>query len=123
MTDNKSPIIDFDQVTSENSKKVIEQDKSKLSLPNIGHKVQTVQQSTVPSSSSNAASNDGDKTTPKRNFNSMRHQRKSTFLNKVMLKKKISTPDVAENASATEPRKGESDATPSSGFIEKIKNL
>ena len=53
----------------------------------------------------------------------MRHQRKSTFLNKVMLKKKISTPDVADIASATEPRKLEGDATPSSGLIDKIKNL
>ena len=53
----------------------------------------------------------------------MRHQRKSTFLNKVMLKKKISTPDVADNANATETRKADGRATPSSGFIEKIKNL
>lgn len=53
----------------------------------------------------------------------MRHQRKSTFLNKVMLKKKISTPDVADNSSATETRKADGRATPSSGFIKKIKNL
>ena len=79
--------------------------------------------STALSANSNTISNDEDKATPKRNFNSMRHQRKSTFLNKVMLKKKISTPDIADNASATEKVKADGKATPSSGFIEKIKNL
>ena len=52
----------------------------------------------------------------------MKHPRQSSYLNKVMLKKKGSTPDVVENSNESKTSDKESE-TPSSKFIEKIKNL
>ena len=58
----------------------------------------------------------------------MKHPRQSSYLNKVMLKKKGSTPgptttENTENTSESKPSDKASDTQPSSRFIEKIKNL
>ena len=54
----------------------------------------------------------------------MKHKRQSSYLNKVMLKKKGSTPDVVENSNESKTTSDKaSDVTISSKFIEKIKNL
>ena len=103
-----------------------------MKLPSIEAKAPASEPSIVSVTSGTTSKAQGQsddaKYIPKRTFNSMKHTRQSSYLSKVMLKKKGSIPsatatEISENASESRSSDQTGTGQPSSRFIEKIKHL